>query len=150
MRLTHTTVREIIMETLRGRWTLITAQNKSRDDVKIDRRFSPSRLQVECGIETEHLKYYCFLREILIMRVRILCATALGNHVVLQLCYYCNKSRFMIMTQEEITDTHASRTRGVTFMHIQLGHWGFRSTRSLFFPLFWRIPRRQVRLCEKM
>lgn len=52
VRLIYTSVREIIMEILRGRWTLITAQNKSRGDMKIDRRFSPSRLQVECGIET--------------------------------------------------------------------------------------------------
>lgn len=36
------------------------------------------------------------------MQVRILCASALGNHVVLQPCYYCNKSQFMIMTQEEM------------------------------------------------
>lgn len=46
MCLIYTSVREIIMEILRGRWTLITAQNKSRGDMKIDRRFSPSRLQV--------------------------------------------------------------------------------------------------------
>ena len=52
MCLIYTNVREIIMEILRGRRTLITAQNKSRDIMKIDRRFSPSRLQVECGIET--------------------------------------------------------------------------------------------------
>lgn len=44
MCLIYTGVREIIMEILRGRWTLITAQNKSRGDMKIDRRFSPSRL----------------------------------------------------------------------------------------------------------
>ncbi len=56
------------------------------------------------------------------MQVRILCATALGNHVVLQPCYYCNKSQFMIMTQEEIIDTYASGTRCATFMHIQHGH----------------------------
>lgn len=48
----YTSVREIIMEILRGRWTLITAQNKSRGDMKIDRRFFPCRLQVEWGIET--------------------------------------------------------------------------------------------------
>ena len=40
-RLTYTSVREIIMEILRGRWTLITAQNKSRGNMKIDRRFCP-------------------------------------------------------------------------------------------------------------
>lgn len=57
------------------------------------------------------------------MQVRILCATALGNHVVLQLCYYSNKSQFMIMTQEEITDTYASGTRCARFMHIQRGHF---------------------------
>lgn len=50
--LIYSGVREIIMEILRGGWTLITAPNKSRGDMKIDRRFSPSRLQVECGIET--------------------------------------------------------------------------------------------------
>lgn len=59
------------------------------------------------------------------MRVRILCGTALGNHVVLQPCYYCNKSQFMIMTQEEIIDTYASGTRCLTFMHIQCGHLSF-------------------------
>lgn len=57
MCLIYTGVREIIMEILRGRWTLITAQNKSRGDMKIDRRFSPSRLQV--GVQnwnnTKHL-----------------------------------------------------------------------------------------------
>lgn len=52
MCLTHTSVREIIMEILRGRWTLITAQNKSRGNMRIDRRSSPPRLQPECGIET--------------------------------------------------------------------------------------------------
>lgn len=52
MCLIYTSVREIIMEILTGRWTLITAQNKSRGSMKIDRRFSPSRLQVERGIET--------------------------------------------------------------------------------------------------
>lgn len=52
MCLIYTTVQEIIMEILRGTRTLITAQNKSRGNMKIDRRFSPSRLQVECGIET--------------------------------------------------------------------------------------------------
>lgn len=56
------------------------------------------------------------------MQVRILCATALGNHVALQPSYYCNKSQFMIMTQEEIVDTYASGTRCATFMHIQRGH----------------------------
>lgn len=57
------------------------------------------------------------------MQVRILCATALGNHVVRQPCYYCNKSQFMIMTEEEIIDTYASGTRcGVKLMHIQHGH----------------------------
>lgn len=45
-------VRENIMEILRGMWSLITAQNKSRGDMEIDRRFSPSRLQVVSGIET--------------------------------------------------------------------------------------------------
>lgn len=49
----YTSVRKIIMEILRGRWTLITAQNKSGGDMKIDRIFSPSRLQVEYGIETK-------------------------------------------------------------------------------------------------
>lgn len=52
MCLIYTSVRGIIMEILTGRWTLITAQNKSRGGMKIDSRFSPSRLQVECGIET--------------------------------------------------------------------------------------------------
>lgn len=60
------------------------------------------------------------------MQVRILCATALGNHVALPPRYYSNKSQFMIMTQEEIIDTYASGTRCATFMHIQHGH------RSLF------------------
>lgn len=53
------------------------------------------------------------------MQVRILCATALGNRVVLPPCYYSNKSQFMIMTQEEIIDTYASGARCETFMHIQ-------------------------------
>jgi len=54
------------------------------------------------------------------MQVRILCATALGNRVVLQPRHYCNKSQFMIMTQEEIIDTQASGTHCKMFMHIQL------------------------------
>lgn len=58
------------------------------------------------------------------MQVRILCATALGNHVAVQPCYYCNKSQFMIMTQEEIIGTYASGTGCATFMHIQSGHLG--------------------------
>lgn len=41
------------------------------------------------------------------MQVRILCATALGNHVALPPRYYSNKSQFMIMTQEEsLTPMH--------------------------------------------
>lgn len=52
------------------------------------------------------------------MQVRLLYATALGNHVVLHQCYYCSKSQFMIMVQEEVIDTYASGTQCVTFMHI--------------------------------
>lgn len=72
------------------------------------------------------------------MQVRILCATALGNHVVLQPCYYCNKSQFMIMTQEEIIDTYASGTRCALFMHIQRGHL------SLFHTLLIRELQRDI------
>lgn len=49
------------------------------------------------------------------MQVRILCATALGNSVLLQLC---NKSQF-IMAQKEIIDTYAPRTHFAMFVHIQ-------------------------------
>lgn len=41
------------------------------------------------------------------MQVRLLRAATLGNQVVRLVQYYCNKSQFMIMTQEEVIHIRA-------------------------------------------
>lgn len=54
--------------------------------------------------------------------------TALGNHVTLQPCYHSYKSQFMIMIQEKVIDTYASRTENTqhpcifSTRHIRLLH----------------------------
>lgn len=75
--------------------------------------FSPSRLQVGGVIGTQVIS--------LLGKTTIMEATKLYVQLWVITPHYslCDKSLFMIMTQEEVIDTDASGAEYVTFMHIQ-------------------------------